>query len=98
MKWYYYLHSNGEILGKNPVVADGSYFDSPFVKMVWKVETTDRESLVKMLIEARMMGANPERIKELEEKNGVTQKDYECMRRIINGEDRAKVVAEIFGY
>lgn len=37
------------------------------------------------------------RIKEIEKKYNVTEKDYECYRRIKNGEDYNKVIKEIFG-
>ena len=70
MKWYYYLHTNGELIGKNPVVvdSDASYFDSDFVKRVWKIETEDRESCWTLLLEALALGARIGRIKELAEK------------------------------
>ena len=38
---YYYLHTNGELIGKNPFVVDKAgadvYFDSPFVANYWYV-------------------------------------------------------------
>ena len=34
--WYFYLHTNGDVIGKNPacVESDPEYFNSPFVKAV----------------------------------------------------------------
>lgn len=63
--WYYYLHTNGDLIGKNPVVVDSDpeYFDSPFVRTVWRV--TDRGSMWKMILEALAKGARTDRVKEL---------------------------------
>lgn len=71
MKWYYYLHTNGNLIGKNPVVvdSDAGYFDSPFVKHVWKIDLSKRATLYEMMFEALGMGANVPRVKELAEKN-----------------------------
>jgi hypothetical protein len=70
MKWYYYLHTNGDLIGKNPVVvdSDASYFDNDFVKRTWKIETEDRESCWTLLLEALALGARIGRVKELAEK------------------------------
>ena len=99
MKWYYYLHINGDIIGRNPIVVDSDpdYFDSPFVRKIFVVETTDRRTLVEMLAECKMLKADARQIKELEEKNNITDKDYECLHRIQAGEPEEKVIAEIFG-
>ena len=99
MKWYYYLHINGDIIGRNPIVVDSDpdYFDSPFVRKIFVVETTDRRTLVEMLAECKMLKADARQIKELEEKNNITDKDYECLHRIQAGEPEGKVIAEIFG-
>jgi len=58
MKWYYYLYVNGNLIGKNPVVvdSDSSYFDSPFVKRVWVIETEDRGDAWKLCLEALAVG------------------------------------------
>ena len=70
MQWYYYLHTNGDLIGKNPVVVDSdpSYFDSDFVKRTWKIETEDRESCWIMLLEAVALGACIDRVRELADK------------------------------
>lgn len=106
-KWYYYLHTNGDVIGKNPVAVEGDvqYFDSPFVVDYWLIDTEDRESLVGMLIELKRFQEKGDdqigrltlkRIKEIEEASNITEKDYECFRRIKAGEDRKKVIDEIF--
>ena len=77
MKHYYYLHTNGDLIHKSALVvdSDSSYFDSPFVKKVWTIDTEDRGSLWILLTEALSLGANKERIKELQEKWGATNED-----------------------
>jgi len=71
MKWIYYLHQNGDLIGKNPIVEarDASYFDSPFVKKVWWIDTVKRETLWTMMLEALTMGAKVDRVREIAEKN-----------------------------
>ncbi len=84
MEWLYYLHTNGELISKNPVVVrnDAEYFNSPFVKKIWRIDTEDRMTLYPLLFEALALGANMGRIKLLAEKLGATRKDsYEYMVR-----------------
>jgi len=85
MKWYYYLHTNGNLIGKNPTVVDSddSYFDSDFVKRVWKIDTEDRSSCWTLLLEALALGARIERVKELVEKWNCDKADsIEMLRRL----------------
>lgn len=65
---YYYLHTNGQLIPRNPTVVDSDpdYFNSPFVKRFWFVN--DRLSSWRMVLEALALGANIERVKELAEK------------------------------
>ena len=65
--WYYYLHKNGDLIGKNPVVVDSDpeYFDSPFVKKVWKINLSDRADAWGLILEALALGARIDRVKEL---------------------------------
>lgn len=67
MKWYYYLHTNGDLIGKNPVVvdSDASYFDSDFVKKVWKIDTDHRDTLWTLMLEALALGARVSRVREI---------------------------------
>ena len=56
--WYYYLHTNGSIIGKNPAVVNKGYFDSPFVTKVWYVK--DKETVDKFIKELKMFkGSHP---------------------------------------
>lgn len=99
MKGYYYLHTNGDLIWKPAIVVDSDpgYFDSPFVKKVWRIDTEDRQTSVEILSEAKKDDiTRSERIKEIEKKSNITEKDYECLRRIKNGEDYNKVLKEIF--
>lgn len=56
-EFYFYLHANGQLIVKNvrAVEADPKYFDSPFVRKVWKIDLDDREQAEKMLAEANEM-------------------------------------------
>jgi len=98
MKWYYYLHTNGELIGKNPVVvdSDASYFDSDFVKRVWKIETEDRESCWTMLLEALALGARIGRIKELAEKWNCDKADSIEMLKTVKPNDLMRKGITIF--
>ena len=84
MKWYYYLHINGDLIGKNPIVVDGDagYFDGPFVQKVWCIDTEERGDCWKLLLEALAKGARIERVKELAEKWGCDKDDsFEMIAR-----------------
>ena len=76
-KWYYYLHTNGDLIGKPPIVVDSDpeYFNSPFVDKVWCIDLDDRLSVWDFIIEACNLGANKDRIKELSEKWKLTSDD-----------------------
>lgn len=76
-KHYYYLHSNGDIIGKNPNVVDSDpqYFDSDFVKKVWCIDTEDRSTAWKVVLEGLALGAQDKRVKELADKWGLTFED-----------------------
>lgn len=65
--FYYYLHTNGELIHKpeSCVDSDPEYFDSPFVRKVWKCCDTNRETCWTLLIESLALGAKTSRIKEL---------------------------------
>lgn len=74
MRWYYYLHTNGELIGKNPVVVESGggtpmeYFDSNFVRKVWEIDTMVRSTCWTLILEALALGAGIKGIKELIEK------------------------------
>ena len=85
MQWYYYLHTNGDLIGKNPIVVDGdaSYFDSDFVQKVWLIDTEKRGDCWKLLLEALAKGARIDRVKELAEKWKMDKADsIEMMKRV----------------
>lgn len=73
--WYYYLHTNGDFIGRNPIVVTDDYFDSPFCKKFWKVDLQDRGQCWEMVLEALALGARPERMKELARKWRLDFKD-----------------------
>ena len=85
MKWYYYLHTNGDLIGKNPIVvdSDSQYFESDFVKRVWTIDTEDRETLWVMMLEALSYGARVDRIRELATKSKCDKVDViELVKRV----------------
>ena len=64
---WYYLHTNGELIYKRDL--DGTAADireSDFARALWPMDPTDRESAWTILVEALALGANEERIAELE--------------------------------
>jgi len=74
---YYYLHANGDLIHKYAVAVDAdlSYFDSPFIKKVWKLDTESRGTAWVICVEALALGANRERIFELKEKWNLTDEN-----------------------
>ncbi len=63
---YYYLHINGELVYKtNHAYLVSDLRDSDFVKVLWPIDPTDRESAWTILVEALAAGANAARIQEL---------------------------------
>jgi len=75
MEWYYYLHTNGDLIGKNPVVVTSDYFDSSFIKKFWRIDTKNREDAWTLVLEALALGANIKRIRELSNKWKLTFND-----------------------
>ena len=76
MKWYYYLHTNGDLIGKNPMAYNELDFTgNPFVKRHWYIETEDRGDAWTLAIEAFALGARISKIKALTEKWSLTKKD-----------------------
>jgi len=77
MRHYYYLHSNGDLIGKPPIVVDNDpqYFNSPFVKKWWLVETDRRDTAYRLVLEALTLGVRVERVVELVKKWGLTKED-----------------------
>ncbi len=74
---YYYLHINGDLIYKPTIVdSDPSYFDSDFVKKYWRFDSEDRNDAWTIILEALMLGADINRIKELSSKWGLTLEDF----------------------
>jgi hypothetical protein len=69
--WYYYLHTNGDVIGKNPTVVDSDpeYLNSSFVKKYWLI--TNISELIAMLTELKKLGVKPDRISDIEKHNGI---------------------------
>lgn len=76
---WYYLHENGDLIHKNYLdpgqAAD--FRDSDFVKMFWFIDTDDRETVWRLLVESLSIGAKKERVMELAAKWACTDKDAE---------------------
>lgn len=77
MKWRYYLHTNGNLIGKNPYIVDvdSSSCDSPFVVKFWLTDSLDRASLWQTALEALALGADVKSITQFAEANGLDLKD-----------------------
>jgi len=89
MDGYYYLHTNGELIFKKFRPED----DSPFVKKIWSIDITRRETAWLLLIEALAMGARKDRIKELADKWGCDDKDAQTFVEyaLVNGKPAFKL-------
>lgn len=98
MKWYYYLHTNGDLIGKNPIVVDGDagYFDGDFVKKVWYIDTDERSDCWTLLLEALAKGARIGRIKELAEKWKMDKADSIEMLKQLKPNDLMRTGMTIF--
>jgi len=96
-KWIYYLHENGDLISKNPVVdSDPEYFDSPFVKKVWRLDLENRGDAWNLILEALVLNADVDRVRDLAAKWHMTKEDgFEMMFRIKPTADQRKGL-EIF--
>lgn len=76
-KWAYYLHTNGEIIGKNPI----TYHDieGPFVVCKWMIDLSERKDAWRLILQALARGCRIERAKELSNKWGLTFEDSKQM-------------------
>lgn len=84
MGGFYYLHTDGNLIFKSQSVMDYDphYFDSPFVKKVWRIDLRDRFTAWQVVLEALDMGCSIPRAKELSEKWGLTIDDsIEMLKR-----------------
>ena len=99
-EWYYYLHSNRSLIGRNPYVVeqDQDYFDSPFVEHWWQVDRMGgKTALLSFLCEAIELGAKVDDVIQLMKQFGITEDDG---WKMMNAEDfsyeRAKGIYMIF--
>ena len=76
MDHYYYLHSESKDLIHKRFEPES---DSPFVKAVWSLDTTDRSDAWKVILEGLALGARINRVKQLCEKWECGLKDFEEM-------------------
>jgi hypothetical protein len=103
-KYYYYLHENGELILKLPIVveSDPEYFNSPFVRKVWTIDMGERSTLWRFILEAITLNASIERIRELMGKWAMTIED--SFEYIVRTQDPGetmksgleKIIVEIF--
>ena len=70
----YYLHTNNDLICK-PMDNLPDVRDSNFAVALWKFDSQDRETAWSLLVEARSLGANEERIADLAEKWKCDDKD-----------------------
>ena len=88
---YYYLHTNGDLIHKPASVVDSDpdYFDSDFVRKVWKVGLEDRAAAYLMLLEAAAMGARRDRIDHLVQHWGMT--DGDCLTFVATTDENLRL-------
>lgn len=66
---WYYLHTNGDLIYKREFPGiEADIRESSFARALWPIDTSDRESAWRVLVEALAAGANVHRIDELAEK------------------------------
>lgn len=76
MNGFYYLHSETKDLIWKKFEPES---DSPFVKWVWPIDTTDRKDAWIIVLEGLALGASTERIRALCNKWHCDQNDFEEM-------------------
>lgn len=82
---WYYQHQNGDLIFKREMGDTAADLrESPFVIMLWPLDTKDRSSAWRIVVEALAIGANKERVMELAKK-------WCC------DDDDAKIYAEYLG-
>lgn len=73
---FYYLHTETKDLIHKRFEPEN---DSPYVKKIWKCDTTNRASIWKIVLEGLALGAKINRVKELCIKWHCDSKDFEEM-------------------
>ena len=93
---FYYLHTDGNLIFKpaSMVDYDPHYFDSPFIKKVWRLDFKNRFDAWRLILEALSMGCSIPRAKELAEKWGLTLEDSIEMLKRTNRDEVSNAMTE----
>ena len=74
---YYYLHTNGDLIYKRDL--DGGTAadlrESDFVRTFWHCDISNRAHAWRIIVESRALGANDDRVQELEKRWGCNDAD-----------------------
>ena len=85
MNGLYYLHMNGDLIYERDLPGMAADIrDSDLAKALWFFDPSDRASAWQILVEARAIGANKDRIDELAQKWGCDDKDAEHYADYLN--------------
>jgi hypothetical protein len=97
--WYYYLHENGSLIGKNPAAVDAlgawNYFDSSFVKKWWFLDLENRLDAWNFVLDAAELGASESDLKKLYKDWGLTQADSNMF--MLRSEEKVMVYRDDIG-
>lgn len=91
IQWAYYLHINGDIISKNTITFND--IEGDFVVKKWLIDTTDRTDAWKLVLEALVLGASIDRVKELSNMWGL---DYEDSLEFITRTEPTEILKEGF--
>lgn len=75
--WAYYLHTNGDIIGKHPMFYGD--IEGNFVVRKWLIDTSERADAWRLILQALASGCDLKRAKELVDKWGLTYEDSKHM-------------------
>ena len=94
-KWYYYLHTSGDLVSNGSNSEEFSH-NVMFVKEMWELNLNDRYSIVDFIISARSAGAFEPRLEQLQKKWKITANDYRCYTFISSGMKRKEAIKKSF--
>jgi len=94
-KWYYYLHTSGDLVSNGSNSEEFSH-NVMFVKEMWELNLNDRYSIVDFIISARSAGAFEPRLEQLQKKWKITANDYVCYTFISSGMKRKEAIKKSF--
>lgn len=77
MIFYYYLHSNGQLmhLSQKSLDQKPDFLKLKFVQFHWEVDTNNRNSIMIMLLQAEALNVDKNRINALKKLYAITDKD-----------------------